>query len=137
MRDDGPMSDAIDEVIRQHVFIGAWLAGTTSDEAEWQRFADVLDDRFVIVPPSGVAEPKTTLLERFHPANGVMPGVRLEIRNGASIYRTPELEVVRYEEWQIHPEGGNQRVSTGVFVGSADAPLGWSWLALHETALPA
>ncbi len=135
MRDDGSMTDAIDEVVRQHVFIEAWLAGSTSDPAEWQQFADVLDDRFVIVPPSGVAEPKATLLERFHPANGVMPGVRLEIRNGISIHRTPDLEIVRYEEWQIHAERGNQRVSTAVFVANAATPLGWSWLTLHETAL--
>ena len=131
------MPSAIDEVVRQHVFIEAWLAGTTADAVEWQQFADVLDDRFVIIPSSGIAEAKAELLERFHPANGVMPGVRLEIRNGVSIHRTSDLAVVRYEEWQIHPERGNQRISTAVFLADDDTPLGWSWLTLHETALPA
>lgn len=135
-RDDGVVPSAIDEVVRQHVFIEAWLAGTSVDPGGWQTFADVLDDGFVIVPPSGIAEPKSKLLERFHPANGTMPGVRLEIRNGVSIHRTTDLEVVRYEEWQIHPERGNQRISTAVFRANAQTPLGWSWLTLHETALP-
>lgn len=130
------MPTALDEVIRQHVFIEAWLAGT-ADRSGWQQFADVLDDRFVIVPPTGIAEPKPRLLERFEPAFGAAPGGKVEIRNGISVFRSDELEVVRYEEWQLHDERANQRVSTAVFVASEVAPLGWSWLTLHETALPA
>ena len=130
------MTSALDEVIRQHVFIEAWLAGTTDDEAEWQQFADVLDDDFVIVPPSGRAEPKATLLERFHPARGVAPGIRVEIRNGSVVHATDDVQVVRYEEWQLHAERGNQRVSTAVFAADESMPLGWRWLTLHETSLP-
>lgn len=131
------MTSALDEVIRQHVFIEAWLAGTTADEAEWQEFAHVLDDDFVIVPPSGRAEPKAVLLERFHPARGAAPGIRVEIRNGSVVHATDDIQVVRYEEWQLHDERGNQRVSTAVFAADERMPLGWRWLTLHETALPA
>lgn len=131
------MADALDEVVRQHVFIEAWLAGTAERDGHgWQEFADVLDDGFVIVPPSGIAEPKERLLERFEPAFGAAPGARVEIRNGASVFRTDDLEVVRYEEWQLHHERGNQRVSTAVFARDDTMPLGWRWITLHETALP-
>jgi hypothetical protein len=129
---------ALDEVVRQHVFIEGWLAGTVDRGGDgWRTFADVLDDGFVIVPPSGVAEPKAQLLERFEPAYGAAPGVRLEIRNGTLVHSSAEIEVVRYEEWQIHETRGNQRVSTAVFAADEATPLGWRWLTLHETALPA
>lgn len=130
------MVNAIDEVVRQHVFIEAWLAGTTHDEGEWQQFADVLDDEFVIVPPTGVAQPKLALLERFHAAHGAAPGGRVEIRNAELVHATADVQVVRYEEWQLHGTRGNQRVSLAVFAADAMMPCGWRWLALHETALP-
>jgi len=130
------MPSALDEVIRQHVFIEAWLAGTTSDEGEWQQFADVLDDDFVIVPPTGEAQNKDALLERFHAAQGAAPGARVEIRNGSTIHASAEIEVVRYEEWQLHDERGSRRVSLAVFAADDRMPLGWRWLTLHETALP-
>ncbi len=135
--DDVVMPGAIDEVVRQHVFIEAWLSGRTSDAREWQQFADVLDDDFVIVPPSGIAEPKPALINRFHAACGAAPGVTVEIRNAQTIHATGDVEVVRYEEWQLHETRGNQRVSTAVFVADDRMPLGWRWLTLHETALPA
>ena len=131
------MHSAIDEVVRQHVFIEAWMSGAAVDDDGWDTFARALADDFVIVPPSGVAEPKATLLDRFHPARNVAPGVVVEIRNAVHVLRTPDLEVVRYEEWQLHDERGNQRVSTAVFRADDAAPLGWSWVTLHETALPA
>lgn len=130
------MSDAVDEVIRQHVFIEAWMSGAPVDPTEWQLFADVLADDFVIVPPSGVAKPKAALLQGFEAARGVMPGVRVEIRNAHTLYRAADIEVVRYEEWQLHDEQANQRISTAVFVPNAEMPLGWSWMTLHETTLP-
>ena len=64
------------------------------------------------------------------------PGVLVEIRNGQTIHATADLEIVRYEEWQLHESRGNQRVSTAVFAADERMPLGWRWLTLHETALP-
>ena len=130
------MLSAIDEVVRQHVFIEAWLAGMDNDEAGWQQFADVLDDEFVIVPPTGIAQPKPALLERFHAAQGAAPGARVEIRNAELVYVTDDTQVVRYEEWQLHDTRGNQRVSLAVFAADPAMPCCWLWLALHETALP-
>ncbi len=48
---------------------------------------------------------------------------------------TDELVVVHYEEWQSECERPNQRVSTAVFAPRDSAPLGWAWIALHETWL--
>lgn len=129
---------ALDEVVRQHEFIEAWLAGTAPRGGPgWRAFEESLDDRFVIVSPSGVVQPKSELVEGFEGAYGAMPGVQIEIRNGVSVYATDEIEVVRYEEWQLHAELGNQRVSTAVFVAEPSAPLGWAWLTLHESPLSA
>ena len=62
--------------------------------------------------------------------------MRIEIRNGTTVHASEAIEVVRYEEWQLHAERGNQRISTAVFAADDRTPLGWRWLTLHETALP-
>jgi hypothetical protein len=63
-----------------------------------------------------------------------MAGVTVEIRNPSILREADGLAIVRYEEWQLHPNMSNQRLSTATFVAAAGAPLGWSWFTLHETA---
>ncbi len=123
----------IDEVERQHGFIEAWMAGQPVSDTGWQEFEQSLVDSFTIVGPEGREAGRADLLQGFSRARGAMPDVAIEIRNAAVLHQTDQLAVVRYEEWQIHPTDGNQRVSTVVLVADTVAPLGWSWLALHET----
>jgi hypothetical protein len=123
----------IDEVQRQHVFIEAWMAGDPVADTDWREFEESLDDSFAIVSPAGNEASRQHLLEGFSGACGVLPGVSIEIRNANVLHQLDGVAVVRYEEWQLHPTAGNQRISTVVFVEDQAAPLGWSWLALHET----
>ncbi len=129
-------TDAIDEVVRQHVFIEAWMAGAEVAESGWADFDRSLAEDFVMVPPSGVARTKAELLASFGAARGVMAGVSVEVRDAVFVHNGPDVAIVRYEEWQTHPSMANQRISTAVFTPDGSAPLGWSWRALHETALP-
>lgn len=129
-------ASAIDEVRRFHIFVEQWLSGTSNAETGWRLFEDSLAETFEMVVPQGPSVPREQLLKSFASARGSRPGVRVEIRNERVLYESADLCLVRYEEWQLHEESSNQRVSTALFARSSEAPLGWSWLAVHETWLP-
>jgi hypothetical protein len=124
---------AIAEVVRQHVVIEQWLSGT--DRAGFDSFVAALADEFEIVTPDGETVRKPELVEGFGAAFGASPGVKIEAKSARVLAETDGLVVVHYEEWQSECEQPNQRVSTAVFAPRDSAPLGWSWLALHETWL--
>ena len=101
----------------------------------WQRFEDSLADQFEMVVPTGNIVSRTELLTDFQEARGAAQGVEIEIREATILYSAGDLSVVRYEEWQLHESLANQRVATAFLTKDTAAPGGWSWLALHETAL--
>lgn len=127
-------TSAIDEILRQHVFIEAWLAGRP--DTSWDAFETSLDTGFSMVAPDGTVTARGELLDGFRPAFGAVPELTIEIRNAAVVDATPERVTVRYEEWQSAPEANNRRVSTAVLGPDPAAPIGWAWISLHETWLP-
>lgn len=128
---------ALDEVRRQHAFIEAWLRDDAVAADGWAHFEASLAEGFSIVGPDGVELTRAALLHGFRSARGRLPGVRVEIRAGRVLHRVGDVVVVRYEEWQHHDESPSARVSTAVMGADPSAPLGWTWLALHETAIVA
>ena len=92
-------------------------------------------DEFEIVTPDGETVAKPALVEGFAGAFGAAPGVKIEVKSARVLAATDELVVVHYEEWQSEGAPPNQRVSTAVFAPRESAPLGWAWIALHETWL--
>ena len=124
---------AIDEVVRQHVVIEQWLSG--SDRAAFDAFVAALGDEFAIVTPDGETVSKAALVDGFARAFGASPGLKIEVREARTIATSAQVVVVRYEEWQSMCEHPNQRVSTAVFTPRDSAPLGWAWIALHESWL--
>ncbi|MEE9417029.1 MAG: DUF4440 domain-containing protein [Acidimicrobiales bacterium] len=130
------MHSAVDEVLRFHEFVEEWLSKSDENQAGWQRFEDVLTSGFEMVVPGGVRVGRAELIESFRQAQGARPGVTVEVREAQVIHGDENLEVVRYEEWQLHPDYANQRVSTAVLTRAEEAPLGWMWRSVHETWLP-
>lgn len=129
----------IDEIIRQHVFIEAWLSG--SDDAPPESFAErfdaALDPGFSMVSPDGSVTDRAALLDGFHRARGAVPGLRIEIRAATVVDTCADRSAVRYEEWQFEPDATSVRVSTALLAPDSRAPIGWSWRSLHETWLTA
>lgn len=127
---------AIDEIVRQHVVIEAWLDGRP--DAQFASFETALGAGFSMVTPDGSVVERGRLLDGFGPAFGTIPGLRIEVRNAALVDSTNDRAVVRYEEWQFTTAGGgNRRVSTAILAPDPAGPIGWVWAALHETWLPA
>jgi len=111
------------------------MSGTDVDALGWQNFGDSLGEGFEMTTPDGDSIARSDLLVSFEQARNALPGVKIEIRNSKELLRSPTMAVVRYEEWQLHPTGANQRVSTVVLQAAAQAPGSWLWVALHETRL--
>jgi hypothetical protein len=129
------LSTAIEEVVRQHVFIEAWLNGSELPGLGMADFDASLGLEFVMVPPSGTRTSKSELLESFGAARGLRPGLTIEIRNAELAFVSDTIHVVRYEEWHLHSDLGNQLISTAVLEHSDASRREWTWRALHETAL--
>lgn len=125
---------AIAEVRRLHVAIADWLAGRDRDV--WGAFESVLAAEFEMVVPDGAIVPRPALLPQFESAFGAVPDIDIEIRHAVVQHDDARSAVVRYEEWQLSSVRPNQRISTATFRSDDDAPLGWVWVALHETWLP-
>jgi len=124
---------AVAEVVRQHVAIQSWLSG--ADASVWDSFVSALDDRFEIVTPDGETVARPALLEGFRGAFGVDPGITIDIRDAHVVAATDAMAVVRYQEWQSHCAVPNRRVSTAALAPDDTAPIGWTWIVLHETWL--
>jgi hypothetical protein len=124
---------AVQEIRRQHTVIEQWLTG--ADRNGWDSFAAALDDAFEIVAPDGTVTGKPALLEGFRSAFGTVSPLVIEVRSAVVVATDARTAVVRYEEWQRECTNPNARVSTAVMGLSQSAPLGWAWLALHETWL--
>ncbi len=124
---------AVREIRRQHTVIEQWLTG--ADRSGWDSFAAALDDAFEIVAPDGTVTGKPALLEGFRAAFGTVSPLVIDVRNAVVVATDASTAVVRYEEWQRECMNPNARVSTAVMGLSQSAPLGWAWLALHETWL--
>jgi hypothetical protein len=129
------------EIERLHSFFVDWYDGIL-DEDEFARFADALDDDFEMVVPTGTVLDRRGVLGMVRDGYGntAHEGFDIEIRNVELVRDLDEAALVRYEEWQLTGEEGDERdedgrVSAVLLRETDDAPGGLSWDYLHETAL--
>jgi hypothetical protein len=73
----------LEEVVRLHTVIEAWLAGR--DGTDFAGFAGALAAGFSMVSPDGSAVDRAAVVEGFHQAFGAVPDIRIEIRNAAVV----------------------------------------------------
>lgn len=127
------------EVVELHEFLEGWSNGTIESTDEgFARFADVIDEDFVIISPGGEMTSRGPLVEALRggahgrwKTEGGAPG-RIQIKNFRVHRMTEDMVVATYEEW--HEVGGKTRarMSTVVFGERRGAPNGVAWLHLHE-----
>jgi len=130
------------EVVELHRFFQDWFGGVLqNDDDTLGRFAGVMAEGFLIVPPSGAATEREFLLERLRGAHGSWatggdkPG-RIWIENLRVRRSVDDWAIVTYEEWQEVGGETRGRISTAVFGRRENTPNGVEWLHVHETWLP-
>lgn len=120
-----------DEVERLHAFFDDWFAGRGSRSIE--EFSEALDDRFLLVAPTGTVYDRDAIIELVDAGRGAGDAhIRIEkptVRHAGAVL------VGTYEEHQRREGVSSARISTVVMVERASAPGGWAWIAVHETWL--
>ena len=121
-------------ILELHVFIESWLKGTIErTENIFQYFENELNDKFIIIHPSGEQQTKQKIVTDFWNAYGVQSkNFKIDIRNIKLLQETEDISIVKYEEWQTGTEN-SVRISTVIFNKINNNN---TWLHLHETWVP-
>ncbi|MFU8812957.1 MAG: DUF4440 domain-containing protein [Balneolaceae bacterium] len=123
------------EIIDIHRFFEAWLNGRMPKSGDELSALDCrLDDRFLMVSPSGRISDKAGLMENLMQAHGSWSGEEIWIENMECRYNEGGLCLMMYEEWQGRRDGEKRgRLSTVLFRVDGGTPI---WVHLHEVWLP-
>ncbi len=129
------------EIVDLHRFFVAWMSGSlVRTAAEFSRFADVLDEDFVIVSPRGIITERLALIDGLEKAHGGRAGgdevFRIWIEKARMRPLADDLCLTVYEEWQHVGETTTGRLSSALFGLRPGTPNGVAWLHVHETWLP-
>lgn len=123
------------EIAELHQFFEDWFNGAIEDsDASFARLEKALDSDFELIGPEGRAHSRDSLLVGLRSAHGkwaAAPG-RIWIENVRLLRAGDELLLVSYEEWQEVGGETEVRLSSVLFGADPAAPLGLSWLHLHE-----
>jgi len=119
-----------------HRFIEAWLLGSVEKSRErFQYFDDALDEKFIIIHPSGELQAKSDITCDLWNAYGARSKqFSITIRNITVRSASENFCIMTYEEWQTGMEK-SARISTVVFRRSEDNNKIY-WFHLHETWHP-
>lgn len=128
---------AVEEVVRLHEVIEAWIRGTCNEGAYRAGFADRLAPDMRIVEPSGGTVSAQTILPAIQKLGGSNSAFRIQIEAPHVVWQGEGLAVVTYIERQEGairaPKAENARRSTAL-IEPGPPPI---WRHLHETWLPA
>lgn len=120
------------EIEELHAFFVAWYTGQAEG---FGRMEAAIASGFEMVTPDGDRLDREAVLGMVREGRGTHdPGTfDIEIRNVDLLETGDECALVRYEEYQTAPEGGDGRVSTVLFRPDDTAPGGLAWVTVHET----
>ena len=128
------MAQCTREICELHDFFQAWFHGALDEnDANFQRFAGVMDEQFTIVRPNGVLTARPTLLEGLRSAYHKRPDIRIWTQNHRLLQQRGDMVLCTYEEWQETAERTTARLSSVWFRQHAAKPQGLVWLHVHET----
>ena len=129
------------EIEGLHAFFVDWYDGVL-DEDTFARMDAAIGDGFQLVTTTGAVLDRAAVRSMVREGYGKTAGegFDIEIRNVALVRDLGEKVLVRYEEWQLTGEEGDEREEDGrvstVLLREADGtPEGLEWLDLHETAI--
>jgi hypothetical protein len=120
------------EVSELHDFFEAYFLGT-APAGELDRLEVALADGFTIVGPHGVESSRAETVDAIRAGHGHSSHLRITVTEARLISDEGDTVTSRYVENHELADRTNHRLSTVVFVRSADAPNGLRWRTVHET----
>ena len=106
------------EVVRLHVFLGAWFRGEIAVDRLAPDFADSLHPDFENVQPAGRVLNRTVIVDQIRQGHGGNPDFRIEIETPRLLATWPGLVLFQYVEAQTGARASasqNRRLSTVLF----------------------
>ena len=129
------------EIEGLHDFFVDWYDGIL-DDGDFARMEAAIGDDFEMVAPTGTVLDRNAVLAMVREGYGktAHEGFDIEIRHVELVRDLGDAALVRYEEWQLTGEEGDDREEDGrvstVLLREADGtPEGVEWLELHETGI--
>lgn len=120
-----------------HQFFVDWRAGRLARTPEvYDRFARVMDEKFIIVAPDGKLTERAALMERLEAGHNSNDQFEIGIRNFITRHQWDDYCLVTYEEWQNDRGVASARLSSALLRAAPELDEGVQWLAVHETWLP-
>ncbi|NHJ49103.1 MAG: hypothetical protein FK733_15050 [Asgard group archaeon] len=134
--------DCQKEVIDLHDFFEQWFKADIENSDEvYSRLEKVLNEKFMLIMPSGEYTFRKELLEQLRSGHGSrsdsQESYRLWIENINLRYTLDDLCLVTYEEWAEINGKLNARLSSALFRKKEGTKFGVEWLHVHETLIPA
>ena len=127
-----PMDPWHREILDLHDFFEAYFLGTAPVD-ELDRLEAALADDFTIVGPHGVESSRVETVDSIRAGHGHSSHLRITVTEARLISDDDDTVTARYVENHELADRTNHRLSTVVFVRSADAPNGLRWRTVHET----
>lgn len=122
------------EIVDLHDFFHAWLEGSLPDtDAVFARFLTATAPAFTMISPAGMVTDRATTTAWIRDAHGDRPNFRLWTDQHRLCAGGDDWALVTYCEWQESRGITTSRLTTALLVADADAPLGLSWVHVHET----
>jgi hypothetical protein len=122
------------EIVELHDFFADWLTGRLDDtDAIFDRAAAALDPAFQLVAPSGDLTEMAPLLDQIRAGHGSRPNFTIGVDQIRARQVGGGLWLATYYEHQTTPDGATRRISSALLARDQAAPLGVSWLHVHET----
>ena len=127
---------ARDEVVSLHEFFVAWYDKNTADATDFDRFAKVMGQGMLMIPPSGMMLDRDAVVSYVRDNGATFDGdYAIEIGDVRPAWEAGNMIVVTYIEKQERRGVKTARRASALFVESSSAPNGVEWRHLHETWL--
>lgn len=122
------------EIKDLHQFFEDYALGI-SQRTDVTRFANVLDDQFVIVASSGNIATRIQSIDIIKSGYGQRDSFKIWIENVVLRQHIHDIFIVTYEEWQTIDDVTTKRMSTVIFQEDESKPNELIWLHVHESGL--
>jgi hypothetical protein len=129
------------EVIDLHKFFEQWFKAEIENSDEvFSRLEKVLDEKFMLIMPTGEFTYRNELLDQLRSGYGSRKENKetycLWVQNIECRFIESDLCLITYEEWAEINGKTNARLSSALFRKKEGTKFGVEWIHVHETLIP-
>jgi len=122
------------EIVEMHDFFVSWFASRASDDRDFERCEQALDEGFGMVAPDGHFYRRAEVIVRLRAARGSTDAdFRISTEAISPLWQSEDAILVGYIEAQLRSGLSTRRRSSALFARKSSTRNGVAWRHLHET----